>query len=322
MTIRPLGAALILTLASACASTQKSTVGLSRDLAAEGPAAKASPDTPADSGADPLLGVDQPFHGEWTSGGDVLGDVELLDELARYDLVCVGERHDDARHHWAQLAVLYGLSTRAKMAGRELGLGLEMVDFTFQPQLDRYTAGELDLTELTAEIEWARRWGFDFALYRPLFELARSRRIPLVGLNARREVTRAVARKGLRGLDHDSRNELPEWLDFEDPDHRAAFDAAMKDHPPGGEPENLYAAQVVWDETMAFHAAAWLRGHQPARQLVVAAGLAHCHRSAIPSRVERRMRGVKVISVVPSVGPPGRDDTLGYDIAMVMGTNH
>ena len=72
---------------------------------------------------------------------------------------------------------------------------------------------------------------------------------------------------------------------MDDERHRARFDDLMKDHPDtGGSLDNLYAAQVLWDETMANTAANWLRERYPARQLVILAGSAHCDRSAIPSR--------------------------------------
>ncbi len=321
MTSRSLSAVLTIVAATGCASSHRDLVGHSRtpDQATPDPGEYRAPR--ADSGTDPLLGIDEPFHGQWLPDGELLSDVGLLDALAQFDLVCVGERHDEALDHWAQLAVLYGLSTRAEMAGRDLALGLEMVEHTFQPELDRYFTGELALAELPDQVEWASRWGFDFALYRPLFELADSQRLPVLGLNAPREITRAVAREGLQGLDTDDRDHIPRWLDFHDEEHRRGFDAAMAEHPHHGNREHLYAAQVVWDETMATQVAAWLAQRQPARQVVVAAGRAHCRYSAIPARVRRRLHDTRVVSVLPTRDPGEAAETTGYDIAMVLGTD-
>jgi uncharacterized iron-regulated protein len=206
------------------------------------------------------------------------------------------------------------------MAGRELALGLEMVEHPFQSHLDDYANGKLALDELTERVEWSSRWGYDFALYRPLFELARSRHLHLLGLNAPREATRAVAKKGLRRLDPKTRESIPQDLDLHDNAHRSAFDAAMAQHPHGGNRERLYSAQVVWDETMAAQAAMWLGTRQPARQLIVAAGVAHCKNFAIPSRVTRRLRDCRAVSVLPSRGPPSKTDAVGYDLIMVLGS--
>jgi uncharacterized iron-regulated protein len=78
-------------------------------------------------------------------------------------------------------------------------------------------------------------------------------------------------------------------------------------HPPIGPPadapppagERIYAAQVLWDETMADGAARWLAA-DPRRQLVILAGSGHCHESAIVRRLERRGGG-PAISIRPVI---------------------
>jgi uncharacterized iron-regulated protein len=61
--------------------------------------------------------------------------------------------------------------------------------------------------------------------------------------------------------------------------------------------DRIYAAQVLWDETMADGAAKWLAGGDK-RQVVILAGNGHCHDSAIVGRLKRR--GVaEVVSVRP-----------------------
>jgi uncharacterized iron-regulated protein len=52
----------------------------------------------------------------------------------------------------------------------------------------------------------------------------------------------------------------------------------------------MYAAQVIWDETMATRAAGWLSASAARkRRMVVVAGNGHCHASAIARRVLRRI---------------------------------
>jgi hypothetical protein len=45
--------------------------------------------------------------------------------------------------------------------------------------------------------------------------------------------------------------------------------------------ERFYTAQVIWDETMAESAAAWLDAEEP-RRIVIVAGNGHCHRRLPP----------------------------------------
>jgi uncharacterized iron-regulated protein len=88
------------------------------------------------------------------------------------------------------------------------------------------------------------------------------------------------------------------------------------------QPDDLYAAQVVWDESMAEASATWLSERHPARQLVIMAGNMHCHDSAIPARIRRRMKmGATVVSVVPIVRKDGEnlgERLAGYDYGFVM----
>ncbi len=68
--------------------------------------------------------------------------------------------------------------------------------------------------------------------------------------------------------------------------------------------DRIYAAQVLWDESMADGAARWAKS-QPQGLLVLLAGNGHCHDSAIVNRVKRR--GVdKVISLRPVLDVEGR----------------
>ena len=71
-------------------------------------------------------------------------------------------------------------------------------------------------------------------------------------------------------------------------------------HGMAGATERFYTAQVIWDETMAEGAAAWLGDAR--RQVMVIAGNGHCHQSAIPSRVKRRKAGTTMLSVLLQSG--------------------
>ena len=152
-----------------------------------------------------------------------------------------------------------------------------------------------------------------------LLELGRGK-IWASGADAPREFTRTIERVGFEALEE--QRELPE-LDLSQVEHRAAFDQVMKEHPHGGaNPDNLYAAQVVWDETMAHDAAAWLRMRRPARQLVIIAGQMHCRKNAVPDRIARRTP-VRTAAVLPVVTAEGeaKPDLDGFDYGFVMTTD-
>lgn len=284
-------------------------------------------------------------------GPDGRLDTEVLvASVMAADMICVGEQHDDADHHRVQHELLQRLVARSD---RTLALGLEMVQRPGQQTLDDYSRGALDEARLAEVLEWRTRWGFDFAMYEPLFHTAHEHGVRLLALNAPKELTRAVAKMGLAHLSPEVQDSLPE-LDLKDEGHRRFFWAAMgfgaqgpephdphhgpepddphhgpEPHDPhhdphhGPEPhdphhapphdphhdtthgmhgaaERFYTAQVIWDETMAEGAAAWLTDDQ--RQVMVIAGNGHCHQSAIPSRVKRRRPGAATLSILLQSG--------------------
>ncbi len=210
----------------------------------------------------------------------------LLSQVRNKRVVYVGERHDRPDDH----AVQYSLLRRLHAEDSSLAIGMEMFQVPFQEPLDRWSAGEIDETVLRRETEYDQRWGFDFSMYRPMLEYARSRGLEVVALNAPQEVAFAVAKDGVAALPEDIAATLPE-IDLEDPAHRALFDAEFdaSQHDVGEGIDRYYEAQVVWDETMGERVAETLgRPHGPTR-MIVFAGRVHVKRGlGIPERAARR----------------------------------
>jgi uncharacterized iron-regulated protein len=240
-----------------------------------------------------------PLHA--LEGGRRLSEPELWDRLSTYRLVCLGEQHDSPQHHFAQRRAIEELGRRSSAAKRPFSVGFEMFQTPYQPALTGFASGTLPEAELLTQSEYAQRWGFDFSLYRPLLEAARELGLSALALNAPRELTRKIGRSGLAALDAREAEQLPE-LDLGNADHRAYFTDAMAGHPmPAGGPslDDMYAVQVVWDETMADTAVRWLEAAGPGSQALVLAGAGHCHQSAIPGRAARRLKApVLGVSVV------------------------
>lgn len=217
--------------------------------------------------------------------GEPLSLEALTEQLLESRVVYVGEHHDRVADHEAQRAIVASLHARDPA----VAIGLEMVQRPHQPALDAYVAREIDEAALLERIAWSERWGFDFALYRPIFTFAREHGLPLVALNAPSELTRQVAREGLDALGAEQRAMLPAELDLESAPHRRMVEGALRGHPGMTDAalERFYAAQVVWDETMAETAASFV-ARSPAR-LVVLAGVMHVSAGlGIPARAARR----------------------------------
>jgi uncharacterized iron-regulated protein len=235
----------------------------------------------------------------------------LVARIGDASVVYVGESHDQRAHHEFQRRVLDALSVRRD---RPVALGLEMFALPQQGHLDAFLRGEIDEEELRERSEWGKRWGSGWETYRPLLSLARERGVALVALNAPRETTRKVARGGLESLSEEERAALP-TLDLRDEAHRrfvreafGAHGASMKE----ATFERFYAAQVIWDETMADSVARWLASEGPRARMVVVAGNGHvADRFGIPKRAARRTGRPYVTIVQEVVG--GREEPPRLD---------
>jgi uncharacterized iron-regulated protein len=258
--------------------------------------------------------------------GRQLDDAAFWSSLLAARAVCVGEDHTNPHHHWAQLEIVSQVAKRSP--GIPLALGLEMIQRPFQGVLDDYAAKRIDAVALRSRVGWEERWGYDWGFYGPTIDAAVAAGAKLLALNAAKELTKKVSKKGLEGLTAEEKAQVPE-LDLADPTHRAWFDNLMESmggahgHSAGGDDdapanpheaappdapampsaERIYTVQVVWDETMADGTASWLAAN-PTGHAIILAGNGHCHDSAIVKRLERRGVG-KVVSVRPVIDSDG-----------------
>lgn len=210
---------------------------------------------------------------------------QMIDELATADVVFVGEDHHNPHHHEAQRRIIEALSARKP----DLAIGMEMLQTDAQPIADRWVAGELDLDGFIAATNWERTWGFPIALYRPILELAQTKRTPIIALNAPDRMVKRLREAGIEGLTAEERTALPE-MDLKNDAHRDWVREAMGAHHAmkADRFERAYSIQVLWDESMAESV---VRAKRP---MVVIAGTGHLiRRMGIPARVERREKSLK-----------------------------
>jgi len=119
---------------------------------------------------------------------------KILEKLHGERLIYVGETHTRNADHLLQLSVLRSLPAD------NLALGLEWFQARFQPILEDFIAGRIDEAEMLRQTEYFDRWGFDYRLYRPIIQYAREHHIPIVALNASRELTNAIHDSGIKGI--------------------------------------------------------------------------------------------------------------------------
>ncbi len=107
---------------------------------------------------------------------------DVLEAAGESDLVYVGDYHT---LRLAQKSFLR-LAERLCERGRPPLLGLEFVQARFQPAVDAYLEGSLEEAELLRDIRYAETQAFDvWPNFRPIFELARARRLRIAALDRR-----------------------------------------------------------------------------------------------------------------------------------------
>lgn len=182
----------------------------------------------------------------------------MLAELARADVVMVGEQHDDPNTHRLEAAILQGLVRRNVAAT----VSLEMFERDAQHLLDGYLGGSLSEEEF---LKGSRPWPRYASDYKPLVELARVNGWPVIASNVPRTYASAVAKGGLgvlESLPPPERALIAQDVQCPIDPYFERFAETMNSHPmPGAEKqspeerratnERFYFAQCIKDETMA-----------------------------------------------------------------------
>lgn len=242
--------------------------------------------------------------------GHLVTPAQMLAVAGDSRIVYVGETHDNPASHRLEVQILQGLAERHP--GR-IALGMEMFVRSQQPVLDRWVAGLLDEKAFLKESRWYDTWRMDFAYYRDLLNYARDHHIPVIALNAEKELISVLRAKTPEQLTPGERAQLPE-LDLGDTYQRAMVKAIFGGHSHGAmHLDGFVRAQTLWDETMAESAARYLTS--PAgkdRHLMVVAGGNHIsYGFGIPRRVFRRLPTSYVLIGGREIEiPPDKQDRL------------
>jgi len=207
---------------------------------------------------------------------------QALAELKKNRIILVGEHHSNKQHHRAQLSLIQALND----AGIQVAVGLEMFRNDSQPDLDRWISGNLD--EKRFEEIFYDNWRYPWPVYRMIFEYARDHKIPMIGLNVPREITRQVSREGFKSLSHEQKGKLAEVSCIVDPEYMNYIRKAFGGHA-HGQLNFIYfcEAQLVWDSAMAVYSLDYLKRH-PEAVVVILAGTGHAQKGAVPRQIQAR----------------------------------
>ncbi len=240
-----------------------------------------------------------------------VSDAEAVARAQAADFILMGESHTNLCDHAVQARLIEALAR----SGRRFAIGLEMLPVTAQPVLDRFNAGSLMAEKLGDEVGWEKLWGYPYAQYKPVFELAERYGLPVAALNVPRQTLTTFRDKGEAGLSHADRETLPRRIVPASPAQKAALaeqvgmhqtmrEAGAPKEGSGKAPdmaemaEKFFLVQALWDSMMAEQALAWrARLDMP---MLILAGAGHVeHGWGIEYRLRTLSPEARCLSVMP-----------------------
>lgn len=173
-----------------------------------------------------LFGQFQAFDG---NSGRPMRFADVIDRCADADVILLGEQHGDAVCNQLEAQLFHALLA----GGRPLVLAMEFFEADTQATLDAYLTRKLDEP---AFIKQAKRTPAYLGTHRPLIELSRAARVPVLAANAPRRLVRDYRKSELdypayrAGLSPADQQWLPISSEPLEGPYRDRFAAIMSGH--------------------------------------------------------------------------------------------
>lgn len=213
----------------------------------------------------------------------------LLSQVRPGTILFLGENHGLSSHRDQHMQILHSLHAM----GLKVSVGLEFINYTDQNYVDLYRTGRLSEQDFLTNIKWG---GFGFEFYKPqlTFPIIEIGEYSL-GLNIPRVVTSKISKNGLASLTEDDWKLMPPNFELGRDSYKARFMEAAGAH--CKKPENCFAAQCAWDDTMAWQAVKFIEQH-PEQVLVIVVGEFHVqYGGGTPWRIKARMPNVNIMTL-------------------------
>ncbi|XGC79652.1 ChaN family lipoprotein [Bdellovibrio bacteriovorus] len=211
-------------------------------------------------------------------------------EVQPGSIVVIGENHGFQEHQDQQLQIMQALRSK----GLKVSVGMEFFTYTSQSLVDSYRQGILSEPDFLKAIQWGS----------PSFDLYRNQTLfpnlgegsKTVALNAPRTLTSKVAKQGLPSLTSEEQSLLPPQFSLGRESYKQRFLSMMPHLPSPEAGERYFAAQSVWDDTMAWQAVEFIHQH-PDQVLVIVVGEFHVQfGGGLPDRIKARSSLIPVLS--------------------------
>ena len=175
---------------------------------------------------------------------------KLIEELADYDVIFIGEHHDNSINHWLEKRLTEALFEKKN---GQIILGAEMFERDNQQALNSYLAGKIDAKNLKDSVRLWKNYETD---YRPLVDFAKDKKLNFIATNVPRKYASQTSKQGIKSLEQLPESEkkliakLPIEVTLETPGYKE-MKSLMGDHVDEMKLMNFISAQAIKDATMA-----------------------------------------------------------------------
>ncbi|MCB1156604.1 MAG: ChaN family lipoprotein [Leptospiraceae bacterium] len=181
-----------------------------------------------------------------------MNTTDISKMLEKYDVLLIGEEHDDKEGHKEKLKLFEALAEDYK---GKLSLSMEMFSADKQEVLDEYLSGTIREKDF---LKTSEPWNNYTEAYRPLIEHAKEKGIEVIAANAPSRYVSLVGREGWRALAKlsSAKKLLPPVytiLAFPDRNYRKRFYSLMGNIHPNKMETQFFQAQRLWDASMSHH---------------------------------------------------------------------
>lgn len=176
--------------------------------------------------------------------------ITLVKELSDYDVVLIGEHHDNSINHWLEKRITEAIYEKKN---GQIILGAEMFERDNQKALNAYLAGKIDAKNLKDSV---RLWNNYETDYRPLVDFAKDKTLKFIATNVPRKYASQTSKQGIKSLEKLPESEkkfiakLPIEVTLETPGYKE-MKSLMGDHIDELKLMNFISAQAIKDVTMA-----------------------------------------------------------------------
>ena len=219
---------------------------------------------------------------------------DIINRMNNADVLFLGEEHDDSTCHVLELALLTKLA--AKYPGKT-ALSMEMFETDCQNVLNEYLEGLIREKNFVSE---ARAW-HNYKDYRPLIELAKTQQMPVIAANAPARYVNMVNRMGLTSLEKLSKT-AKSWLpplpiDTATGAYYEKFWQTMGGHAGNMGGMQLYQAQNLWDATMAWSIAQFVKKHRDYKILQINGGFHSEEKLGEPAQLKKYSSKTTILNI-------------------------